>query len=314
MGASRLRRYKARSLISIIDKVEYMNFVNNRKIWFVFSGALFIISVLALVFWGLKLGIDFTGGSLLEIKFKNGPEKSAVETVLKELGIDAQIQTSGQGTIILRTASLDQPQHQNIISKLGEKFGELSEERFDSIGPTLGRELGQKSITAIIVITIMILLYIAWSFRHVSKPVPSIVYGGIVVLTFIHDVTIPLGIFALLGHFRGTEIGSTFIPAVLTILGYSINDTIVVLDRVRENLRRMKGTFEDIVEVSIHQTISRSINTSLTTILALLAIYFFGGESIKTFALALMIGIFFGTYSSIFISAPLLVVYKKFKK
>lgn len=290
-----------------------MNIIKNRKIWFAFSSILFLISVVALGLWGLKLGVDFTGGSLLEINFKNTPDRAQIQNVLDDAKVEAQIQLASNGNIIIRATTLSEEEHQNVLSKLQEKFGELTEQRFDSIGPSIGQELKNKSITAVILITIVVLLYIAWAFRHVARPVPSIVYGGIVVLTFIHDVTIPLGFFAFLGHFAGVEIGSPFIAAVLTILGYSINDTIVVLDRVRENLRRMKGVFEDIVETSVRQTISRSINTSLTTILALLAVYLFGGDTIKDFSLALMIGIFFGTYSSIFIASPLLVVWQKWK-
>lgn len=291
-----------------------MQIVKQRKIWFIFSGTLFILSLLALLIWGLKFGVDFTGGTLLEVKFKNTPERLTIQESLKEFNLDVQTQLSDTGNILLKMPPLSEEQHQNILQKLTNKFGELNEEKFDSIGPTVGQELKSKSIIAVVLVTIMVLLYIAWAFRHVARPVPSIVYGAIVVLTFIHDVTIPLGVFAFLGHFKNIEINSTFIAAVLTILGYSINDTIVVLDRVRENLRRLKGNFEDIVETSVHQTISRSINTSLTTILALLAIYFFGGESIKYFALALIIGIALGTYSSIFIAAPLLVVWQKWKK
>lgn len=291
-----------------------MNIIGSRKIWFTFSGVVFLLSVIFLATWGLKLGVDFTGGSVLEIHFQNAPEQAAVLAAVKELSPDAQVQTLGEGGFSIKTAVLNEEQHQKVLSSLKEKFGNVEEKAFDSIGPSIGQELKYKSMIAVIIVTIMILFYIAWTFRHVSKPVPSFVYGGIVVLTFIHDVGIPLGFFAILGHFYGVEIGSSFIAAVLTILGYSINDTIIVLDRVRENLRRVKGTFEQIVEASVHQTISRSVNTSLTVILALLAVYFFGGESIKDFALALAVGVFFGAYSSIFIASPMLVVWQKWKQ
>lgn len=291
-----------------------MNIIGSRKIWFTFSGIIFSISVIVLVMWGLKFGVDFTGGSVLELQFKKAPEQAAVLTVVKEFSADTQVQTIGDGGFSIKTTLLTEEQHQKVLSALKEKFGEVEEKAFDSIGPSVGQELKNKSVIAVMVVTIMILLYVAWTFRHVSKPVPSIVYGGIVVLTFVHDVGVPLGLFAILGHFYNVEIGSSFIAAVLTILGYSINDTIIVLDRVRENLRRVKGTFEQIVEASVHQTISRSINTSLTVILALLAVYFFGGESIKDFALALIVGVAFGTYSSIFIASPMLVVWQKWKQ
>lgn len=308
-----------------------MSIIPNRKIWFIFSGTLVVLSVAALLFWGLKFGIDFTGGSLLEIKFSGAvPERVELESVFTEAGLPAPgIQRSAEGSVVFRFAPITEDQHQEIIGKMNERFtagapidksgaGEettaIEEVRFDSIGPAIGKELWQKSIVAIILVTLVVLVYIAWSFRKVARPVPAWVYGVIVVLTFIHDTIIPLGVFAWLGKFQDVEIGGPFIAAVLTILGYSINDTIVVLDRVRENLKRMKGSFEEVVEASVHQTIVRSLNTTFTTMLALAAILVFGGPTLQTFALALLIGIFFGAYSSIFIASPLLVVWYHFKR
>lgn len=287
--------------------------VHQRKIWFAISGLLLAGSILVLAIWGLNLGVDFTGGSLLEIQFETLPPRTEVVSALKELNLESQVQATGAATVLIRTGVLSEDQHQGILVKLKERFGDFNELQFDSIGPVIGQELKSKSILAIIIVTFLVLLYIAWVFRHVSKPVPSIVYGGVVILAFIHDVTIPLGIFSILGKLRGVEIAAPFIAAVLTILGYSINDTIVVLDRVRENLRRVKDTFENIIETSVRQSIMRSINTSLTTILVLVVVFFLGGESIRSFALALIIGIFFGAYSSIFIAAPMLVVWYRRK-
>ena len=292
-----------------------MQIISNRKIWFTFSGTLIILSLLMLALWGLRLGIDFTGGSLLELEFaSNQPSAQEIEKVFSELQIlSPSVQLSGQNDAVVRFPPITETMHQDLLTKLTEVYGEVREIRFDSIGPSVGRELFRKAIVAVVLVTGMILVYIAWSFRKVSRPVASWVYGGIVVLTFMHDVILPLGLFAYLGHFRGWEIESPFIAAILTILGYSIADTIVVLDRVRENLRRLRGTFEEIVEASVHQTITRSINTSLTTMLALFAIFLFGGVTLQSFALALIVGIFFGTYSSIFIAAPLLVSWHRFK-
>lgn len=291
-----------------------MRIVENRKIWFIFSGTLIALSIVALAFWGLKPSIDFTGGSLLEVKFDQAPPNAEIIKIFRDFNLaEPSIQDAGQGLIVLRFQPVSEQLHQDIAIKMREQFGKVDETRFDSVGPTVGSELFRRAIIAVVLVTLMILFYIAWSFRHVSRPVPSWTYAGIVILTFLHDVLIPLGLFAVLGHFKGWEVGSSFIAAVLTILGYSISDTIVVLDRVRENIRRHRGTFEEVVEASVHQTITRSINTSFTTMLALAAILFFGGESLKAFALALIVGIAVGAYSSIFIAAPLLVVWHHLK-
>ena len=190
----------------------------------------------------------------------------------------------------------------------------LEELRFDSVGPTIGRELKSRSLTAIVIVLLAIVLYIAWAFRKVSKPVASWKYGMAANIALFHDVLITLGVFSVLGHFYGVEINSSFVAAILTVLGYSVNDTIVVFDRIRENLPKSDKDFEGTVNDSVNQTITRSINTSLTTLLVLLAILFFGGATIRSFVLALSIGVFIGTYSSIFLASPVLVVWEKMKK
>jgi preprotein translocase subunit SecF len=219
--------------------------------------------------------------------------------------------------MIFRFKSVDEARHQEILKHLGEKFDKVEENRFESIGPTIGKELRRKATYAIVVVLICIILYIAWAFRKVSKPVASWKYGVIAVIALIHDVGIPIGLFAVLGRFFGVEVNSAFVAAILTILGYSVNDTIVVFDRVRENLIKSGGDydeFEKIVNESVNQTFARSINTTLTTLLALIAIFFWGGETIKYFALALIVGIGLGAYSSIFIASPLLVVLERKKR
>ena len=293
-----------------------MKIIPNRKIWFMFSGTLIVLSLVALAIWGLKPSIDFTGGSLLELKFtQTVPDAATLNELFAELELkEPAIQTSGSQELVLRFEPISEEKHQELLGKIKERAGQGEEVRFDSIGPTVGRELFRRAIISVVLVTLMILGYITWSFRHVSRPVSSWVYATIVILAFLHDVIIPLGVFAYLGHFKGWEVGGPFIAAVLTILGYSISDTIVVLDRVRENIKKLKGTFEEVIETSVHQTITRSINTSATTMLALVAILIFGGVTLKSFALALLVGIFFGTYSSIFIAAPLLVTWYRLRK
>ncbi len=290
-----------------------MNIIANRKYWLVFSGTVFVAGIIALAVLGLRLGVDFTGGSLLEVKLGNNPSLAQVQDATAAVRKDATVQQL-EGAFLIRSGVLDENIHQQILDGYKQKFGSVEEVKFDSIGPVIGQEIRSKSITAVILVTAMVLLYIAWSFRAVQGPVSPWVYGVIVVLTFVHDVMIPLGIIAFYTHYTGIEVTAPFIAAVLTILGYSINDTIVVFDRVRENVRRLKGSFEEVVEASVHQSIARSINTSMTTLLALVAIYFFGGESMHVFALTLILGIVFGTYSSIFIASPMLVVWYNWKR
>ncbi len=285
-----------------------MNIIGTRKIWFTISGTIFVAGLVALAVWGLRLGVDFTGGTTLEVKMKPQPTVAAVEQVIQDMKIDGTVQATTD-TMILRSGPLSEEQHQALLDKFKTQFKDVTEVQFASIGPSIGQEVKSKSVMAVLLVTLVVLLYIAWSFRTASVPVSSWVYAGVVIMTFIHDVMIPVGIISVLGHFWGWELNSPFIAAVLTILGYSINDTIVVFDRVRENLRKMKGSFEEIVEKSVRQSVVRSINTSVTTILALTAIYFFGGETTRVFSLTLILGIFFGTYSSIFIASPLLVVW-----
>lgn len=296
-----------------------INIIGHRKLWLIIASTLVIASIVAIAIWGLKFGIDFTGGSLLEVEFNNNrPATSEVTSDLASFGVEnVNAQPVGEGGMIFRFKSVDEAKHQEILKHLGEKFGEVEENRFESIGPTIGKELRKKAIYAIIVVLICIILYIAWAFRKVSKPVSSWKYGVIAVIALIHDVGIPIGLFAVLGRFMGIEVNSAFVAAILTILGYSVNDTIVVFDRVRENLIKAGGdyeNFDEIVNQSINQTFARSINTTLTTLLALIAIFFWGGETVKYFALTLIVGIGLGAYSSIFIASPLLVVWEKIKR
>ena len=293
--------------------------IQKRKIWLTISGILVIAAIVVLAMWGLKFGIDFTGGSLLEVKFSNSqPAINDIRNLSESAGLSSlTVQPTESGTVILRFQENSEAKHQALLSKLEELAGEegaIEELRFDSIGPSVGKELKSKSFNAIIIALIIIIAYIAFAFRKVSKPVASWKYGLAAIIALAHDVLITLGIFSVLGEFWGVEINTTFIAAILTILGYSINDTIVVFDRIRENLPRSEEDFEGTVNTSVNQTLARSINTSLTTLLVLLSILFWGGSTIRDFVLALSIGIFLGTYSSIFIASPLLVIWEKMKK
>jgi len=297
-----------------------LRIIQNRYIYFIISGILIITAVVFLSLWGLKLGIDFTGGTLVELNFVERPDSHEVQSLLTEadLGLEeVQIQPAGTNELIIRTKVLNETEHQQLLVVLREAYdGEtIVENRFESIGPVIGEELKNKAVTAIIIVLITIILYVAYTFRKVSKPVASWKYGIAAIIALIHDVLMVVGVFSVLGHFYNVEVGILFVTALLTVLGYSVNDTIVVFDRVRENLiYRPKETFVETINHSVNETILRSINTSVTTLLVLLAVYLFGGVTIKDFILALMIGALAGTYSSIFIASPLLVEWHRFKR
>jgi preprotein translocase subunit SecF len=298
-----------------------MNIIGHKYIFLSISGLLVAASFVAVATWGLKLGIDFTGGSLLEVRYKNGvPAIEEIEKTFQAIRLDDLIiQLSDDRTLLLRFGHVDEAEHQKIYEALETQAGKgnFEELQFTTIGPVIGTELKRKSLLALGLASLGIIAYLAFAFRNVSKPVSSWKYGVIAVtVAFLHDVAIPTGIFAILGHYGQVSIDTLFITALLTILGFSVHDTIVVFDRIRENLRKLKVAepFESTVNKSINQTIARSVNTSLTTILALLAVFFFGGVTVKYFVLAMIIGIVFGTYSSIFVASPLLVIWSRLTK
>lgn len=291
-----------------------LNIISKRKIWFVVAILLTVGCVTSLALWQLNFGLDFTGGSLMELSFENRPAVSEVQKITDEQGIQgAIIQEIGEGGMALRFKAVSEEEHQELLSAFKNSIAGVTEEKFDSVGPVIGAELQKKALTALILVLIGIAVYVWFAFRKVSYPVQSWKYGLITLVSLAHDVLLPLGIFAVLGRFFNVEVGSAFVAAILTVLGYSVNDTIVVFDRVRENLLKKSGDeeFEDLVNRSVNETMARSINTTFTTLLALVAVFFFGGESLKMFALALIIGVSAGAYSSIFIASPLLVTWYK---
>ena len=298
--------------------------IKNRKITFILSGILVLASALALFRFGLKPGIDFTGGSLLEVKFsQERPDIADARATLFAVDVgEVLAQTSGPDTMLLRMRFLTEDEHQKILSLLRDSYGpegetapSVLEERFETIGPAISANLKDRAAYAAGAVVLAMILYIAYAFRKVSKPVESWKYGVAAIIALLHDVVITMGAFSLLGYFAGVEVGIPFVVALLTIMGYSVNDTIVVFDRVRENLiKRGSDDFAETVNLGVNQSIIRSINMSLTTLLVLFALFFFGGESIHYFSLALIIGIAVGTYSSIFLASPLLVVWARFKK
>ncbi len=296
--------------------------IQKRNVWLGISAVLFVIFASSLGIWGLKYGIDFTGGSLLEARFTAArPQVSAVSSSLEELKLNSLIiQPVGENDIMLKFQETEEQTHQAVLNKLNQvakqenENNSVEEQRFESVGPSIGAELKIKSFWAIFFALLAMLCYMTYAFRKVSKPVASWKYGLAAIIAMFHDVIITMGVFAFLGHYYGIEINTAFVAAILTVLGYSVHDTIVVFDRLRENLPKSNEDFEGTVNTSLNQTIARSINTSLTVLLVLAAIIIFGGASIRTFTMALAIGIFTGTYSSIFVASPILVVWEKWKK
>lgn len=289
------------------------NIIGKMKYAYVFSITLTVLSVISLFVWGLKYDIDFTGGTRMGIKFINQiPDKSEVADMLKDLNLGSlTMQNSENNTMFIRYAVEDDKVNDSVWKKLKEKYTDAVQISVDFTNSSISKELKSKSLQAIALAIAMIMAYIAWAFRKVSRPVESWKYGLGAVIALAHDIIITTGSFSALGHFYGIEVGIPFIAALLTILGFSVHDTIVVYDRTRENLLKSSrnAIFPEIVNKSLNETLVRSINTSLTVIITLLAIYIFGGASIKFFALALLVGITFGTYSSIFIASSLLVTF-----
>ncbi|HYE60244.1 MAG TPA: protein translocase subunit SecF [Candidatus Kapabacteria bacterium] len=290
--------------------------IKYKYISFIISGVLMGASALALLVYGLKPGIDFTGGSLMEVSFsKERPSIEQIHEALKDANLGTTlVQPIDSDSMLVKTRFITEDEHQTILTSLRQAFekgeNKVFEDRLETIGPAISAHLRNRALGAGILVLVAIVLYIAYTFRKVSQPLQSWKYGLVAIFTLIHDVGITAGVFALLGKFHGVEVDIPFVVALLTILGYSVNDTIVVFDRIRENLmKRGSGNFADTVNRGINETWTRSLNTSLSILLVLLALFFFGGASIHYFSLALIIGTIVGSYSSIFLASPLLVVW-----
>lgn len=291
--------------------------IQKRKIWYGLSLLVLIPGIISLIFWGLRFGIDFTGGSLIEYKLGKTPELSAIEEVLNPLNLDKfSLEPVGSDSLAIKLKPIDQETVDKITESVKGKYPDISLLSFESIGPTIGKELGQKSILMTVLVLLGILLYVTYVFRGVSKnsPVSSWAFGGATILALFHDTLVVLGTASILGYFMNFKVDTLFVTALLTVIGFSVHDTIVVFDRIRERLRVSAGhLFETTVNDSVNQTMIRSINTSATVLIVLAALYLFGGHTLRDFVLVLLIGIFAGTYSSIFIASPLLVTWEKIR-
>ncbi len=312
-----------------------MFFVTHKQFFLGIAVTVVIASVFLIATLGLRLGIDFTGGALTEVAYQTAPAKEVLTERLDRLGLGGYslretIDEQGRDGYLLRTRDLSEDERARVAEALVQEGSGGEVARYTSIGPVIGQELKDKAVWAIAGVSLVIILYVAFAFSGVSYPVGSWIYGVITILALLHDVLVPTAAMVLLGYFFGVEADVLFVTALLAVLGYSVNDTIVVFDRVRENLvkyrkeKKVKVTssdglqreevhytllkpFEEIVGISLSETLMRSINTSVTTLIALGALYFFGGEVTRTFSLILIIGVIAGTYSSICIANPLLV-------
>lgn len=287
-----------------------MNWMKYKWFFFLLSALVLVPGIVSLALFGLKPAIDFTGGSLLELKTEKELNIQEVERLISEKEFEVlSVQTSGKNQILIRLQPIEKEQAEEIKASMLEKFGQEAEEiRFETVGPTLGKELIRKTIWAIILVAGVIMSYVAWRFKDIK-------FGVCAILAMFHDTFILIGSFSLLGYFFGVEVDTLFVTAVLTILSFSVHDTIVVYDRIRESQKLLsKASFNDLVNKAITETLSRSVNNSMTIIFMLIALLLLGGTSIKWFVAALLIGTIAGTYSSTFTAAPLLVIWDKIMK
>jgi len=292
-----------------------MNIVGKRNWYFGFSLLIIIPGVISLFLWGLNLSIDFTGGSEMTLTYPQTVNQRTIDGVKKTLTQEkielVSLQPSGN-QIDVRTKPMDNKQDAQFLTLLQKNTGQVKQDEFETIGPVIGQEITVNAFNAIVIASLLIVLFIAWAFRGVRKPMSSWRFGVCAIIALLHDALVVVGIFSLLGHFFGVEVDSLFVTALLTVIGFSVHDTIVVFDRIRENLRRnITASFPQVVNDSILQTFVRSLNTSLTAMLVLFTLLIFGGESIRWFIVAMLIGIASGTYSSIFNASQILVVWQE---
>jgi len=291
-------------------------FTKYSKIYYIFSGILIIGAIVSLIVFGLKFGIEFTGGSTMDLEFTEARPNN--ETIISQLsGFDIGeviAQPISGNALLLKFKGIDEATHQQILVKINE-LSPVQERNFQYIGPSIGQELKTKTLIAIALALVAITIYIAFAFRKVSRPVASWKYGLTSLIALFHDIIIPLGVFSILGKFYNAEISIPIVAALLTIIGFSVHDTIVIFDRIRENIsKRGTGQFEETVDWSLNQTVGRSISTVMTVLLVMFALLLFGGSTLKWFSLSLIIGVAAGAYSSIFIASPLLVTWNKWSE
>jgi len=288
-----------------------MDIVGKRYFYFALSLLIILPGMIALALWGLPLAIDFTGGSMLEVRFeKAAPQPAEVIEVYKEFGIgDATVQTTTGNTVVIRSKSMDETTMTKLVKAMEERFNSPAEVvQFSNVGPSVGKEVAERAAGAVALSAIAILLYITYAFRGVPHAVR---YGTAAIIAMLHDVAVTVGLEAIFGHFLHWEADAMFLTALLTIIGFSVHDSIVVFDRIRENSRRYRRLpYEKLVNHSIVQTLDRSINTQLTVMLTLFTLALFGGVTTRHFVIILLVGILSGTYSSIFNAAPILVVWE----
>ena len=298
-----------------------MIIVRHKFAFFFLTGAIVTSALVSLFVFGLKPGIDFTGGTLVEVSYDGTrPDPVALTNTLGDAGFrDFSLRESGENGYTLRTQTLSDEQRGMLSAVFSYQGGTAHVDQLSEVGPTVGSELRNKALIALALVLLCILLFIAFAFRKVSEPVSSWIYGLIALAALVHDVVVPVGFYAVLGHFLGAQVDTLFVTAILTVLGFSVHDTIVVFDRVRENLRinhehNRKEPFAETAGRSLNQTFVRSINTSLTVLFTLLVLYFVGPASTRDFALTLLVGITAGTYSSIFLATPLLVAVEEWRR
>jgi preprotein translocase subunit SecF len=289
-----------------------IDLIGKRYYYFLISLIIIVPGLISLVLWGLPLAIDFTGGSVLEVQFVSGkaPQPAEAIKMYADLGIpDIQAQSSGVDVLILRSKEIDEQTKTNIVAEMEKRFeSKVTILRFDTVGPLIGAEVTRAAALAVAAAAVLIVLYITFAFRGVPH---AFRFGTAAVIAMLHDALVVIGIESLGGHFLGWQADSLFLTALLTVIGFSVHDTIVVFDRIRENsaiYRRLP--FEKVVNHSTIQTLGRSINTQLTVMVCTAALALFGGITIRQFATILLVGIFSGTYSSIFNAAPILVVWE----
>lgn len=293
------------------------NLIAKKYLFFSISTAVIIPGIVFLALYGLKFGIDFAGGTLWELKFEKPANPATISQILAEQNSSAvSVQPSSEGVFLVRLKTIDKDTATKLKQSLEKNLGKVEELRFETVGPTVSAELTRNAVKAVGLALVAILAYVAWAFRQVPKPASSLRFAIATLLALLHDVLVVIGSFAILGKFFGAEIDSLFVTALLTVIGFSVHDTIVVFDRIRENLGRSpQAEFSAVVNLSLVQTLGRSLSTSLTVVFVLTALLLFGGSSIRWFVIALLIGIVSGTYSSIFNAAPILVVWnEKFAK